>query len=61
MDPLVPNQVRYQAAPHSAKAFIIVRIGDVLRGALIFFAKALLTLPRNAQHFKMACEHLNWR
>lgn len=41
MDPLVPNQVRYQAAPHSAMTFIIVRIGDCFEWPLVFLPKTL--------------------
>jgi hypothetical protein len=40
LDPLVPNQVRYQTAPHSDKNIIIVRKNRTPADQFIFFASA---------------------
>ena len=40
LDPLVPNQVRYQTAPHSDKSKIIARTDVQLAAQSIYFLRS---------------------
>ena len=66
MDPLVPNQVRYQTAPHSDKSQIIDRTAWVLFANAENLAFRVLCLAKQdvpsgivRQWLSQVCQHLH--